>query len=270
MSAVLPEPKPIDLGCGAHVPVRWSRLCVLYRYERRMHASRFIGEKTFAFPMIAQTVSGVWEFHGKSGAATIDPSVVIAGSQGLHFGCKHSMEVPSVAHIVSLRPGALDETGEAVFDVQLLNIAVIPDLKRAIALETADEFDSFIFEVFGSVSQVSTNDSSSQRLVSIRIQRAKRFIEQNALENITIADIAASINVSPFTCLREFRCATGMSPHRYLDGVRLKSAKRFLGNRRLTIGEVGSRIGIHDRHYFTRWFVKQTGIPPQRFRDGRY
>ena len=269
MTAVLLEPKAIDLGCGAHVPVRWSRLCVLFKYERRVHSPRFVGEKAFALPSIAQTVSGLWEFHGKSGVETIDPSVVIAGLPGLPFGCRHTPEVPSAAHIISLRPGALDEIEEAIFDAQVLRTRVLPDLKRALAFETADEFDSFVFEVFAGISQVSTSDNNAHKQIDIRIQRAKRFIEQNSVENITIADIAASINVSPFSCLREFKRATGMSPHRYLDIVRLKSAEKLLSNRRLTVAEVGSRIGIHDRHYFTRWFGKMTGVPPQRFRDSR-
>lgn len=260
------DPRPVELGCGVHLPIRWSRLCVLYRYERAECTSQYVGDKTFEMPSVGQTTSGVWEFHGKRGSVVVDPLAVVAGSPGLDFGCKHDTSIPSSAFIACLQVGALDPD-EPMFNAQVINRLQLPDLSRCLSLETDDEFDSFIFEVFGHVSKASLDGRRSLRRTSMRIQRAKRFIEQYAFEDISLGDIAASINVSPFTCLRQFRTATGETPHEYLSRLRLARAQQLLRDRRLAIGEVASRIGIRDRSYFTRWFSRQVGMTPGRFRD---
>jgi AraC-like DNA-binding protein len=154
-----------------------------------------------------------------------------------------------------------------MFNTQVINGLALPDLGRCLSLETADEFDSFIFEVFGHVSTASLNGQRLLRRTSMRIQRAKRFIEQYAFEDISLGDIASSINVSPFTCLRQFRSATGETPHDYLSRLRLVRAQQLLRDRRLAIGEVAARIGIRDRSYFTRWFSRHVGMTPGKFRE---
>lgn len=247
------------------MPIRWSALCVLYRYEPSLHTSRRVDDKTFSAPMVGQTLSGSWEFHGKRGGATVDSQTLVAGTTGLHFGCKHEKNASNPGHIACLRPGALDPE-EPMFDDQVINRLRVPDLSRCLTIDSTDEFDSFIFEVFGHVSRASLDgDRSPQR--SLRIQRAKRFIEQHAFEDIALGDIAASINVSPFTCLRQFKALTGVTPHSYLSRLRLARAQQLLKDHRLTIGEIGSRVGIRDRFYFTRWFSREVGISPGRYRN---
>jgi AraC-like DNA-binding protein len=258
------DPKPVNRGCGAHIPVRWSPLCVLYRYEPYEQTSRHVADKTFEAPLVGQTLSGAWEFHGKRGGTTVDSMTVVAGSPGLHFGCKHDT-IPTPGYIACLRPGAIDPE-EPMFNAQVINRLKLPDLTRCLAIENNDEFDSFIFEVFGHVSRASLDgDRLPQR--SLRIQRARRFIEQHAFEDIALSDIAASINVSPFTCLRQFKATTGVTPHQYLSQLRLERAQELLKERGLTIGQIGSRVGIRDRFYFTRWFSREVGIPPGKYRN---
>jgi len=259
------DPKPVDLGCGTHVPIRWSPLCVLYRYGPSMHTSRRVDDKMFTLPMIGQTLSGSWEFRGKRGGVTVDSQTIVAGTPGQHFGCKHDKNAANPGYIAYLRTGALDPE-EPMFDTQVISRLRLPDLSRCLSIDSTDEFDSFIFEVFGHVSRASL-DGNRLPQRSLRIQRAKRFIEQHAFEDIALGDIAASINVSPFTCLRQFKATTGVTPHQYLSQLRLGRAQELLKERGLTIGEVGSRVGIRDRFYFTRWFSREVGIPPGRYRN---
>jgi AraC-like DNA-binding protein len=261
------EAKPIDLGCGSHVPVRWSRFCALYEYERNTGRPRYVGEKAFPMPVIVQTVVGCWEFQGKHGRAPIVPMTVVAGSQGQLYGCKHDTGPPDVAYVARLRPGALDDMDEPLFNSQVLHGLSLPILKRSVAFETDDEFDSYIFEIFSYVSCASWGEQRLNKITRLRIQRIKRFIELNASENISLAGIAGCVDVTPFTCIRQFKKAMGITPHQYLDHVRLSHAKSLLRNRKLTIPEVASRVGIPDPFYFTRWFAKLAGAPPGRFRS---
>lgn len=262
----MPIPERIDLGCGYHVPLRWSQLCILYRYDRDVRSSCYVGEKVFPAPIVVQSLEGRWDFHSKDGRNQIASSRVLVGTPGQGFGCRHDVSTPSTAYVAYLQPGAVDEDEKPLFDKQVLPAAHLPSLKRSLAFEDPDAFDSFVFEVFRSASEVSLGTVRQEKRANVRVQRVKRFIEHHAFEDITLLDVAASVNVSPFVCIREFKRATGMTPHAYISSIRLDAAKRLLANRRLTVGDVARRVGIRDRFYFTRWFAKEAGIPPQTFR----
>jgi AraC-like DNA-binding protein len=266
------EAKPLDLGCGFHVPVRWSRFCALYEYERNTRRPTYVGEKVFPLPVIVQTVVGSWEFRGKNGRATIVPMTVVVGSVGQvygckHYGCKRDTGSPDVAYVVRLRAGALDELDEPLFKTQVLHELSLPSLKRSVACETDDEFDSYVFQIFSYVSRASWGERRLNKSSRLRIQRIKRFIEVNASDKISLGDIAGCVDVTPFTCIRQFKNEMGITPHQYLDHVRLSQAKSLLRNRKVTIPEVAARVGIHDLFYFNRWFAKLAGAPPGKFRN---
>ena len=265
MTPTTPEPKAINLGCGYHVPIRWSRFCVLYTYETQIQSSRHFEEKTFQMPMVAQTRSGIWEFHGKRGPGVVDHTTVVAGSPGMHFGCRHNAAHPNTAFIAYLKPGALDEADEPLFDEQVLSGLRLPDLGMALSLESVDEFDSLIFDVFGRASGASVDAHRRRGRSHVRAQRMKRFIEHHAFENITLSDLAACLDLSPFTCIRLFRSETGVTPQRYLSDLRLVRAE-LLRDGRLRIADIAFRVGIRDRFYFTRWFSKKMGVAPREFR----
>ena len=47
------------------------------------------------------------------------------------------------------------------------------------------------------------------------MQRVKRLIEETyPFEDLSLADIAASVNLSPFACLRQFKASTGIDSAR--------------------------------------------------------
>ena len=108
------SPKTIDSRCGVHVPMRWSTLCAIYKYERGVHMPRVAGEKSFTAPMIAQGTER-WYFHGLNGIEEIDDGTLVTGEPGYNFGCSHSPISPGGGIIIALRPGALDEDERSLF-----------------------------------------------------------------------------------------------------------------------------------------------------------
>jgi AraC-like DNA-binding protein len=261
------HPERIELSCGAHVALRSTRFCAVWRFEPRANPTECAGEKTFLMNSIGYQMKGGWTFHGKEAPALVDAGTVIAGSVGQHFGCRHSASACDSVCAVSLLPGALDETDRTIFHKQILAGRRLPDLKRSLAIDDDERFESLIFEMFDDVSRASLGETKAPRNVAFRVQRMKRFIERHACESITLSDIARCLDMSPFTCIRQFKSGTGITPLRYLSRLRLKRAQGLLKNPRLTIAEVGRQVGILDRYYFTRWFSKEAGVPPQRFRQ---
>ncbi|MBQ7370515.1 MAG: helix-turn-helix domain-containing protein [Blautia sp.] len=67
---------------------------------------------------------------------------------------------------------------------------------------------------------------------------------------------------------RRFQKATGMTPNEYLKDVRIRYAKRLLGQKEkmhLQISGIALRCGFYDTAYFCRTFRKEAGVSPSEF-----
>ena len=92
-------------------------------------------------------------------------------------------------------------------------------------------------------------------------------IETNFAEDLTLAEMARRIYVSPQYLARLFRRFTGTSPYCYLQAVRLNHAKELLVNRPdLEVQHIGYLIGIPSSSHFIAVFKKETGYTPLKFR----
>jgi AraC-like DNA-binding protein len=266
-SAEIDRAEPVDLSCGILLPIRWSKHCAIYHYDRHdaCTAPRIVEDKPFEMHVFVQTTRGRWDFHGKRGAEAIDRSTLVAGVKGDHYGCGHDRLHGDGNLIASLRAHALDEDLQ-LFDRQTLALDLTVPLERALAAPELDRFESLVFEMFNLVSDRSLGDARVRQSNRLRMQRVKRFIEDHAFEDVTLDDIAASVNLSPFTCLRQFKVHAGTTPHAYLGRLRLERARELLRTSTFEVGEVGKLVGMRDQCYFSRWFAKEVGASPTQFR----
>ena len=67
---------------------------------------------------------------------------------------------------------------------------------------------------------------NGQNLAMVR--KAQLYMEQHFGENIHLADIAASVNVSPIYFHQLFSGLCGLSPREYLVNYRIRRAKEML------------------------------------------
>ena len=266
IEGILPV-EPLDIGCGTLLPMRWSRYCAVYRYDHKPSSTACaVEEKPSDMHVLVQTTAGRWDLHGKAGFADVDDRVLVAGAAGLHYGCRRDARYNDSNLIASLRAGALDE-GEPLFHGETLPLDLSLLFKRALSADTIDEFDSYVFEMFDLTLLYSLREQAARRRSRVRTERIKRFIEQHALERLTLDDIAASARLSPFACLRQFKASTGLTPHAYLNEIRLSYAQRLLRRPDASIAAVAERLGFSQQSYFARWFAKATGISPSEFRN---
>lgn len=260
---------PLDIGCGALLPLRWSDLCVVYHYDHNfMCAPNVVEDKPFEMHVLVATTRGRWDFYGKRGTESIDRSIAVAGVHGDHYGCRHDRRFGDSNLIASLRRFAIDDDEGPLFDRQTVPVDAGAVVRLGVAAESDDVFDSRIFELFDAVSALSLRDERRRLHGRVRMQRAKRFIEDRAFEDIVLADVAASVGMSPFACLRQFKAFSGTTPHGYLSDLRLERAKRLLRTTALPIRGISERVGMRDPAYFSRWFAREAGVTPRDFRAG--
>ncbi|HEX7317313.1 MAG TPA: AraC family transcriptional regulator [Pyrinomonadaceae bacterium] len=99
-----------------------------------------------------------------------------------------------------------------------------------------------------------------------RLSRVLSYIEENHEQDLTLEDLAGEVAMSTFHFAREFKRATGTTPHQHLIKLRVERAKALLAESQLPLAEVGLRTGFSHQSHFTRLFRRLTGTTPQTYR----
>lgn len=103
-------------------------------------------------------------------------------------------------------------------------------------------------------------------LAGRRLRRVLDFIEENCAGDVSLAELAEVGGMSTFHFAREFKRATGTTPHQHLIRLRVERAKRLLAESELPLVEVGALAGFSHQSHFTRLFRRLTGTTPQTYR----
>lgn len=102
-------------------------------------------------------------------------------------------------------------------------------------------------------------------LSSSRLRLLHGFIQDNLSNDITLNDLAALAQLSARQLLRNFKQATGLSPHQYMLRERIEKAKAMLAADEQSVTEIALSLGFSSQSHFTDTFRKQTGTSPRRF-----
>ena len=98
------------------------------------------------------------------------------------------------------------------------------------------------------------------------IAQLKRLIESHYRKHWTVARYAARIGTSVSRLNRLCREQLQLSAKQMIDARLLLEAKRQLIYTRATLDEIAFDLGFKDPGYFSRYFRRNTGLPPGRFR----
>jgi AraC-like DNA-binding protein len=87
-----------------------------------------------------------------------------------------------------------------------------------------------------------------------------------ALQPAPLARYAADLGLDQAELRSLARRATGRTPIQLVLEARINEAKLLLAGTRLSVAEVGRRVGYDDPGYFSRIFDRMVGQPPSQFR----
>ncbi len=97
-------------------------------------------------------------------------------------------------------------------------------------------------------------------------KRAKNYIENKFMEDISIADIASMMCMDRTVFSKGFSQQYGLSPQEYLCSHRLKISTEMLENTNTPITEIAVNCGYGDYPNFSKMFKKRYGISPREYR----
>ena len=99
-----------------------------------------------------------------------------------------------------------------------------------------------------------------------QVRRAKELLSAHLDGGIPLQEVARECHLSMSQFSRQFRRTTGLPPHKWLLTRRIEVAKEKLGDRRLSLSDVGAACGFADQSHLTRVFTRMVGVSPGSWR----
>lgn len=99
------------------------------------------------------------------------------------------------------------------------------------------------------------------------IAKARVYISDHQDDDLTLAQVAQSVNTSAFYFCKMFKKATGMTFTDYLARVRVEKVKNLLLNPHKRVSEAAFEAGFQSLSQFNRVFRKIAGESPSTYRE---
>jgi AraC-like DNA-binding protein/ligand-binding sensor protein len=126
-----------------------------------------------------------------------------------------------------------------------------------------------LLEVFSQHLSIAAEQIATQQMHAEppMVERARKLIEERHGEELSLGQVASTVNASTFYFCKMFKRATGMTFTEYLSMVRVAKAKKLLANPQARISEVAFEAGFASLTHFNRVFRRITGQSPTAFRQ---
>jgi AraC-like DNA-binding protein len=118
-----------------------------------------------------------------------------------------------------------------------------------------------------SLAKMARTQAPCSKISASAVRRVKEHLEAHLSESIDLADMAGVAGLSVFHFAREFRQATGVTPHNYLTRRRVERAQDLLARTDLDLSDIALAVGFFDQSHMARHFRQILGTTPREFRS---
>jgi AraC family transcriptional regulator len=92
------------------------------------------------------------------------------------------------------------------------------------------------------------------------------YLRDHLGEDVTLDQLARLASLSKYHFIRTFRAMLGVTPHRYLTGLRMSRAAELLTGTAQSVQQVAFTCGYRSPGQFAAAFKREYGVSPRNFR----
>ena len=100
------------------------------------------------------------------------------------------------------------------------------------------------------------------------VAAAIAYLRQHLHEPVGMADLVRHVGFSRARMFDMFKAQTGLTPHDYLQRLRIEKAQEQLRQTKLSVTDIGLAVGFSSGQYFSTVFARYSGVSPTGFRKG--
>ena len=95
-------------------------------------------------------------------------------------------------------------------------------------------------------------------------------MHQNIGRSVPIGELVRQSGLSRTVFFAHFRSRTGMTPSRYMQELKLASAKAALETTNSSVKEIAAALDFYDEFHFSKLFKARYGLSPRAYRQSQY
>ena len=111
-----------------------------------------------------------------------------------------------------------------------------------------------------------TQPCADNAVTDVRIEHAKRYIEDNPQLFLTCKAVAGYCHFNVKYFGRIFKETTGMSLLQYIHAQKRSCAMKMLADTDMNLAEIATSLGFKNEYYFNTFFRRMQGISPGEYR----
>lgn len=109
-------------------------------------------------------------------------------------------------------------------------------------------------------------EQTSSNAVSF-LMCAVEYVNENYREDISLTQVADTLNISPQYLSTSFKASVGVSFTEYVNSLRLKEGMRLVRETHCSVAEIATQVGYNSAQYFISRFKAAYGVTPAKFRE---
>jgi len=104
-------------------------------------------------------------------------------------------------------------------------------------------------------------------LPAYKLKRVLEYIGENLADDLSLAQLAGLVGMSPHYFSELFKRSMGCAPHRFILLQRVERAKNILRDSSRSVIDAGMSAGFSNPSHFARMFRRVVGVSPSRFQS---
>ena len=89
------------------------------------------------------------------------------------------------------------------------------------------------------------------------------YISDRLDRELSLNELAAIAQLSPYHFSRAFKQSTGISPHQYVIQQRIERAKQLVLQGKMSLADIAIACGFSHQSHLNRHFKRITGVTPK-------